>query len=129
MVRHTNFSGVTSAVHLMSYQGVNQSVFQPQQALPQVLTHILNAATPDASREIVPPGPFNKPIPHSPIVVDGMLCQEGLFDVFSPLLPLACPCVFKASCWAQHSLLAKELLRAFDMPLDMDATLLTNRLA
>jgi hypothetical protein len=72
-VRHSNFGGVTSAVHLMSYRGVDQSAFQPQQALPQVLTHILNAATLDASRKIVPPGPLNKPIPRSPIVVDGML--------------------------------------------------------
>jgi hypothetical protein len=126
-VRHTNFGGVTSAVHLMSYRGVDQSAFRPQQALPLVLAHILNAATLDASRDIVPPGPLNEPTPRSPIVVDGMLRQEGLFDVFSPLLPLACPCVFKASGWAQRTLLAKELLRAFDM--DMDATLLMDQQA
>jgi hypothetical protein len=110
----------------MSYWGVDQSAFRPQQALLRVLPRILNAATPDASWEIVPPGPLNEPILRSPIVVDGMLRQEGLFNVFSPLLPLACLCVFKATGWAQRMLSAKELLRAFDMPLDMDATLLTD---
>ncbi len=37
---------------------------------------------------------------------------------------IACPCVFKTSGWVQCSLLAKEVLRAFDIPLNMDAVLL-----
>jgi hypothetical protein len=115
--------------HLMSFRGVEKASFRQSGSLPRVLAHIMNAATPDASQEIDPPKPITAPIPCPPIVRDGMLRQEGLLNVFRPLLPIACPCVFKSSGWAQRPLLAKELLRAFDMPLDMDSILLTDRRA
>jgi hypothetical protein len=58
-----------------------------------------------------------------------MLHQEGLFDIFRPSLPIACPCVFKASGWAQRALSAKEMLSTFNTPLEMDEILLTDRRA
>jgi hypothetical protein len=58
-----------------------------------------------------------------------MLRLEGLFNVFDPSLPVACPCVFKASGWAQRSLSIKELLHVFDTPLAMDDVLIADRRA
>jgi hypothetical protein len=58
-----------------------------------------------------------------------MLHQEGLLDVFRPLLNVACPCVFNATGWAQRQLLAKEILHAFVVPLNMDEVLLAERRA
>jgi hypothetical protein len=76
---------------------VDAEVFRPPPALPRILAHIVNAATPDPSREIESPCPLDEPIPRAPIIRDGMLRLEGLFDVFVPSVPVACPCVFKAS--------------------------------
>ena len=104
-------------------------MFRPPPALPRILAHIVNAATPDPSREIEFPYPIDEPIPRAPIVRDGMLQLEGLFDVFDPSVPVACPCVFKTSGWAQRSLLIKELLRVFDTPLAMDDVLIADRRA
>ena len=78
-VRHSNFGGVTSGIHLLSSRGVDASVFRLPPALPRILAHIVNAATPDPSREIEFPCPIDAPIPRPPIVRDGMLQLEGLF--------------------------------------------------
>ncbi len=80
VVHHTNFGGVTSGFHLVSSWRVDVTAFHPPPALPQILVHILNAMTPDLSCEIEPPCPINEPIPCSPIVRDGMLCQDGRFS-------------------------------------------------
>jgi hypothetical protein len=45
------------------------------------------------------------------------------------LVPVACPCVFKASGWSKRSLSVKELLRVFDTPLAMDDVLIPDRRA
>jgi hypothetical protein len=58
-----------------------------------------------------------------------MLQLEGLFNVFDPSVPVACPCVFKALGWARRALSTKELLHAFDTPLAMDEVLLSDRRA
>ena len=129
VARHADFGGVTSAFHLISSRGVDAAVFCPPPALPRILAHIVNAATPDPSREIESPCPIDEPVPRAPIVRDGMLRLEGLFDVFDPLLPVACPCVFKASGWSKRSLSIKELLCVFDTPLAMDNVLLPDRRA
>jgi hypothetical protein len=118
-----------SAVHLISFRGVEAEVFRPPPALPRILAHIVNAATPDPLREIESPCPIDEPVPRAPIVRDGMLRLEGLFDVFVPSVPVACPCVFKASGWSQRSLSVKELLRVFDTPLAMDDVLILDRRA
>jgi len=108
---------------------VDAAVFRPPPALPHILAHIVNAATPDPLREIELPCPIDAPIPRIPIVRDGMLLLEGLFNIFDPSIPVACPCVFKASGWAQRSLSIKELLCVFDTPLAMDDVLIADRRA
>jgi hypothetical protein len=123
IVMHANFGGVSSAVHLMSYCRVDPSVFTAPPFLPQVLAHIINPASPDAMREIPRPDPL-KSTPRAPIESGGVLCLEGLFDVFHPQLRITCPCVFKSTGWAQRPLSAREHLRAFDIPLEMDEALL-----
>jgi len=129
VVRHSDFGGVTSGIHLLSSRGVDAAVFCPPPALPHILAHIVNAATPDPLREIELPCPIDAPILRTPIVRDGMLRIEGLFNVFDPSIPVACSCVFKASGWAQRSLSIKELLRVFDTPLAMDDVLIADRRA
>jgi hypothetical protein len=129
VARHSDFGGVTSGIHLLSFWGVDAVVFHPPPALPRILAHIVNAATPDPLREIEFPCPIDEPIPRAPIVRGGMLRLEGLFDVFDPSVPVTCPCVFKALGWAQRSLSIKEMLRVFDTPLVMDDVLIANRRA
>ena len=101
VVSHVDFGGVTSTIHLMSYWGVNQSVFNASPLLPWVLAHILNAAFLDVAHEIKPPHTLDTPRAHSPTMEDGLLHQEGLYDVFHFDLKLACQCVFKSTVWAQ----------------------------
>jgi len=108
---------------------MDATVFRPPPALPRILAHIVNAATPDPSREIEFLCPIDEPIPRAPIVRDGMLRLEGLFNVFDPSIPVACPCFFKASGWAQCSLSIKEMLHVFDTPLAMDDVLIADRSA
>ena len=120
VVRHSDFGGVTLGIHLLSSRGVDAAVFCPPPALPHILAHIVNAATPDPLREIELLCPIDAPIPCTPIVRDGMLRLEGLFNVFDPSIPVACPCVFKASGWAQRSLSIKELLRVFVLPTEQE---------
>jgi len=116
IVMHANFGGVSSAVHLMSYRGVDPSVFTTPLSLPQVLAHIINPASPGAAREIPRPDPL-KSTPRAPIESGRVLCSEGLFDVFHPQLRIACPCVFKSTGWAQRPLSAQEHLLALTSPL------------
>ena len=124
MLAHTEFGGVKSAIHLISYWGVKDSVFNAPPALPRVLAHILNSASPDAAQEIDSPPALPTETRHSPVLTDSLLRQEGLYNVFRPDLHIACPCMFKATGWAERRLSAKEYLCAFDSPLDMDTVLL-----
>ncbi len=55
IVMHANFGGVTSGFHLLSFCHMDPLVFVAPPALPQVLAHILNAASPDAASEIQTP--------------------------------------------------------------------------
>jgi len=55
VLAHAEFGGVTSAIHLISYWGVEDSVFDAPPALPRVLAHILNSASPDAAGDIDSP--------------------------------------------------------------------------
>ncbi len=104
---------------------MDPSVFMPPPALPRVLVHIINAALPNAAKEISKPPPLNDNVPCIPIKEGGILRQEGLLDVFgAPNVQIACLCMFKLSGWAQCPLSAKEVLRVFDIPLNMDAILL-----
>jgi hypothetical protein len=89
---------------------------------PTSVGHILNATTPEAAREITRPDPSDC-TPRLPISLGNIVWSKGLFDVFHPHLWVACPCVFKPTGWALHPLLAREHLRAFNIPLDMDKAL------
>jgi hypothetical protein len=73
LVRNSDFGGVTSGIHLLSSRGVDAAVFCPPPALPRILAHIVNAATPDPLREIELPCPIDAPIPRILIVRDDML--------------------------------------------------------
>jgi hypothetical protein len=123
IVAHAVFGGITSAIHLMSYKRVDPSVFVAPPSLPRVLAHIIDAAAPDAAKETPRTAPLDS-IPCAPIVSDGVLRSEGLFDVFCPHLRIACPRMFKSMGWAHRPLSAREHLRAFNIPLNMDAVLL-----
>ena len=79
---HTEFGGVKSAIHLISYWGVKDSVFNAPLALPRVLAHILNSASPDAAQEIDSPPALPTETRRSPVFTDSLLCQEGLYNVF-----------------------------------------------
>jgi hypothetical protein len=82
VVAHAEFGGVTSAFHLVSYWNVPDAVFDAPPALPRVLSHIINPASPDAAREIAAPPPPSATISRSVIVMEGLLRQEGLYDIF-----------------------------------------------
>jgi len=128
-VCHAAFGGITSAVHGISFRGVDISIFTPSAFLSRTLRHVLSDTTPDATQEISAPTPLPGPQPRAPIYIDGMMRREGLFDIGKPTAPIACPCMFKPTGWGRRSLSAKELLQAFDVsPLD-DAVLLTHRRA
>ena len=128
-VRHADFGGITSAVHGISFRGVDISIFTPSAPLPRTLHHVLLDTTPDATQEISAPTPLTDPQPRVPVYIDGMMRRKGLFDIGKPTAPIACPCVFKPTGWGCRRLSAKELLRAFDVsPLD-NAVLLTHRRA
>ncbi len=125
LVAHADFGGLTSAVHLLSSKKVDASVFKAPPALPRVLAHIIDTACPDSGQEISQPNPLVGHIDLRPISEEGVLRQEGMLNVFgAPNLKIACPCVFKFLGWTQPPLLAKEFLRAFDSPLNMDVMLL-----
>ncbi len=123
VVTHADFGGVTSGIHLLSYQRVDPSIFDTPPLLLRVLAHIINSPLPDAASEIARPDPLECS-PCAPIKMGGVLRSEGLFDIFRPQLQIACPCIFKSTGWAHRPLLAREHLRAFDIPLDMDDALL-----
>ncbi len=123
IMTHAEFGGVTSAFHLLSYQGMDAAVFSPRGALPQVLRHILDPAAPNAAEEAARPT-LLETIPWAPIVSEGALQSEGLLDVFRPQLRVLCPCVFKQSGWAYQHLMARKHLHAFNTPLALDDALL-----
>jgi hypothetical protein len=123
VVTHADFGGVTSGIHLLSYQRVDPSIFDTPPLLPRVLAQIINAALLDAASKIARPDPLECS-PCTLIKMGGVLQSEVLFNVFHPQLRIACPWVFKSMGWAHRLLLAWEHLQAFDIPLDMDDTLL-----
>jgi hypothetical protein len=130
-LRHADFGGVTSASHLVCYQNIGVSGSIPIPCVPCVLWHILNPAekgnTEGAFCNLLnPPAVLQGPFVRAPIIHEGLLCQEGLLDVHRPALLIARACVFKPSRWAMGHLLAKEWLRAFDLPLSFDPVFLDN---
>ena len=80
-------------------------------------------------QEISAPTPLADPLHCAPIYVDGLMQQEGLFNLAQPTAHIACQCMFKATGWGQQTLSTAEGLRAFYISPLMDAVLMPNRQA
>ena len=125
LVRHAEFGGATSATHQIVFRGVSKQAFQPVARVPQVLKHLLGSAAPGRFPSIDAPVDLVGSVPRAPIMVDGLLRQEGLLDVFHQGRLVACSSVFSATKWVMRSLSPYELLRAFDFPITLDTRLLS----
>ena len=101
----------------------------PSSALPRCLAHIISPAATTYSQEIDPLPTVADP-PRSPIFHKvNVLHPAGLWDVTKPELHIGCWSVFKQSGWVCRHLTPQEFLRAYDMPLGMDAALSVDRRA
>ena len=127
MLAHADFGGVTSAFHLISYRGLDASCFVPQGALAQTLGHIINPASARGGPPIEPPTCVPTPVPRAPVVLDGLLRGDGLFDVFRPRIEIACRSVFSPTKWVRRQLSPEEFLRTFDVPAMLVDHFLANR--
>ncbi len=115
MISHADCGGITSRV-----------VDVP--CVPRCLGHLVNAAKKSDGRGWwapldAPPDQFG-PHVHTPLMVDGLLRCEGLWDVHNPLVNVAGPCVFKSMGWARGGLSAVKFLHAFNVPLALFAPIL-----
>jgi hypothetical protein len=108
IVNHADFGGVTNASYLVALRGIDTNSFVARDGLTRTLSHIINAATSGNHKAIKPPPPIPS-CERRPIVVDGLLRHEGLFDVYAPRLNIACPSVFKATKWVQDACLWGKL--------------------
>ena len=120
IVHHADFGGVTNASYVVAARGIDTACFRTNDGLPRTLSHIISAATPGNHKAIEPPPPIHI-LDRRPMVVDGLLRREGLFDVYSPKLNVACPSVFKKSKWVQRRLSQFETLRMWDVQLSLDS--------
>lgn len=120
IVNHADFGGVTSASHYICFRNISKEGVIYVPCTPRCLSHVLNAAdSPERTSEIPAPMALTGPHPRAPIVVDGLLRQEGLFDVHLPGALLARPSCFKKTGWVRGKLTAKEFLHAHDVPLSL----------
>ena len=124
LVHHAEFGGATAASHQVLFRNVPGGAFVPGAGVPRVLKHLLGSAVRGRFVAIDPPADLQGGVPRAPIVVDSLLRQEGLLDVFHRDRHVACPSVFAKSGWVKRSLTASELLRAYDFPVTLDARLL-----
>ncbi len=124
VVRHADFGGVTSGSHLvLSWNVSPESDFVPAPNTPRVLRHIIEPATKGHFPAIEAPVALQS-AKRAPTMVDGLQRIEGLYDVHKPTVDIACPSVFSRTGWTRRPLSRKELLRAFDIPVQMDEVLL-----
>ena len=123
-VVHADYGGATSAGHQVFHRNVPSHGFQPSACVPRVLKHLLNSASRGRFEVIEAPPPIDGDVAHAPLVVDQLLRQEGLLDMYHRMRFVACPSVFAKTKWVKRMLTSYELLRAFDMPITMDAKLL-----
>jgi len=124
-VNYSDFGGVTNASHLILCNGVGLHCFAAPPAMPRILAHLLDSAARGSFTPIERPCDIGHPIARSPIIGEGILRKEGLFDVHHPETHIACPSVFAATKWVSRRLTCKELLRAFDIPHSMDSVFKT----
>ena len=128
-VNHSDFGGATNAAHLILYlySDVDLRGFQAPPAIPRTLSHLLDAAARRHFPSIGQPCNLGHPIARTPIVVDGFLLNEVLFDVHNPHQSIACPSVFSTMKWISNRLTFQELLRVFDIPHSMDGVFQTRQ--
>ena len=119
VVHHERFGGVTNATYVLASRGVDTKCFEPRDGLPRTLGHIINAAAQGHFSAIEPPPPLRS-APRQPVLVDGMLRKEGLYDVFADRPCIACPSVFHTTKWVKRRLTRTELLRMWDIPPALD---------
>ena len=124
LVHHAKFGGATAASHQVLFRNVPKEAFFPAAGVPRVLKHLLGSAVRGNFIPIDSPADLQGGVPRAPIVVDSLLRQEGLLDVFHRDRLVACPSVFVKSRWVKRSLTASELLRAYDFPITLDARLM-----
>ena len=126
--RHSDFGGATSGNHLIISWGLApESDFVPPPSTPRVLRHVVESATRGSFAPIAKPMESGEALSRAPIITDGMLQVDGLYDVSQPSLLVACPSVFAKTGWVKRSLSRKEFLRLFDLPTSMDKVLMERR--
>ena len=123
-VVHADFGGATSAGHQIFHRNVASRGLHPSACVPRVLKHLLNSASKGKFEAMETPPPIDGDLPRAPVVVDQLLRQEGLLDMYHRMRLVACPSVFSKTKWVKRLLTPYELLRAFDIPITMDAVLL-----
>ena len=130
VVTHADFGGITSAANVVAVRGVNGDILSvPSMPLPRCLSHVIAPTANTFSQEINALPLLDDP-PCAPIMHTATLLHPaGLWDVTRPDLQIGCRSVFKRSGWVRHHLTAHEMLRAYDMPLQMDVALASNKRA
>ena len=122
IVHHADFGGVTNACHLIGAKGFEHVHVDSSDGLPRTLSHVINPAASGRFVEIDVPPPLCT-VDRRPIVVDNLMRKEGLFDMTSQTVLVACPSVFVATRWVKRKLTHTETLRMWDVPLNMDQQL------
>ena len=122
VVHHEEFGGVTNASYVIASRGFDTSCFHARDGLPRTLGHVINAASPGSFTSIAPPAPVHA-VQRGPILVDGLLQRQGLYDVHLDRPLIACPSVFHKSRWVKRQLSSKEVLRMWDIPPSLDGKL------
>ena len=124
VMHHSEFGGASNASHLLAYSsGVPNSIFRPGLMVPRTLKQLLDSTVKGAFTEIPPPPAIPNPA-RRPILVEGRVMREGLYDVARPRATVACPSVFSTTKWVARQLTTREILRVFDLPVSMDRFLL-----
>jgi hypothetical protein len=125
---------MSSALHLIVFLKIDLSGVGLLPCVSRTLKHVLNTALAGGHKEVPPPrdlgwGPGNELAARGPILQDGALHQEGLFDVYNPTMLITTLLVFKQSGWVNHAPSPGKLSHIFDVPLIMGDGLAGNSTA
>jgi hypothetical protein len=129
VISHADCGGVTSASHYICFWNAGHDHVINVPCVARCLGQMVNAAEKSDGRGWwapldAPPDWFG-PHMRTPLMDNGLLQCEGLWDVHNPLVNVARPCIFKSMGWACGGLLAIKFLHAFDLPLVLFAPILT----
>ena len=119
ILSHAAFGGVTNAEFLVGYKGLHLETLKPTDGLARTLGHIINPASAGHFPRLDVPPPVHN-CGRTPVVIDGLSRKEGLFDVHSPDLEIACPSVFSPSWWVRRRLTRTEHFRMWDIPMTLE---------